>query len=155
MMSLAGPGQVLAGRYRLQDHVGSGGGGNVWRAKDLVLERMVAVKLLRSEVADDSLAAARFLEEARSASRLSHPGITQVYDYGVAGPSEVPFLVMELVDGPSLADVLTAGALQLDQTLDVLTHVAAGLHASHSAGVVHRDIKPGNLLTGRDGQVKI
>jgi serine/threonine-protein kinase len=155
MTSAVGQGQLLAGRYRLEEPVAAGGAGRVWRAMDLVLERMVAVKLLRPEVAGDPPAAARFLAEARSASRLSHPGIAQVHDYGDAGPAEVPFLVMELVDGPSLAEVLLAGPLDPDRTMDVLSQVADGLHAAHSAGVVHRDIKPANLLTSSDGQVKI
>ena len=155
MTSATGQGQLLVDRYRLQELIASGGAGRVWRANDLVLERMVAVKLLRPDVADDPLAAARFLAEARSASRLSHPGIAQVYDYSVAGEADVAFLVMELVDGPSLAEVLAAGPVDPDRTTAVLAQIAAGLHAAHSAGVVHGDIKPGNLLTSRDGQVKI
>ena len=155
MTSAAGQGQLLAGRYRLQELVGAGGAGRVWRAMDHVLERMVAVKLLRPEVVDDPLAAAAFLAEARSASRLSHPGIAQVHDYGRAGSADVPFLVMELVDGPSLSEVLAAGPLDPDRTMDVVAQVAAGLQAAHSAGVVHRDIKPANLLTSRHGQMKI
>jgi serine/threonine-protein kinase len=103
MTSATEQGQLLAGRYRLLELVAFGGAGWVWRAKDLVLERLVAVKLLRPDVADEPLAAARFLAEARNASRLSHPCIAQVYDYGVTGPADLPFLVMELVDGPSLA----------------------------------------------------
>ncbi len=155
MRSAVGQGQLLAGRYRLQELVAAGGAGTVWRATDLVLERMVAVKLPRAEVVDDPLAAANFLAEARSASRLSHPGIAQVYDYGTAGSAEVPFLVMELVDGPSLSEVLAAGPVGPDRTMDLVAQVAAGLQAAHSAGVVHRDIKPANLLTSRHGHVKI
>src|SRR5215469_8113297 len=116
MTASTGQGQLLAGRYRLEGLVGYGGAGTVWRAMDLVLARTVAVKVLRPEVADDPLAAGRFLEEARSASRLSHPGIAQVHDYGVADREDVPFLVMELVDGPSLAQVVAAGPLAPDRT---------------------------------------
>jgi eukaryotic-like serine/threonine-protein kinase len=155
MTSAVGQGQLLAGRYRLEELVAVGGAGTVWRAMDLVLERMVAVKLPRPEVTDSPLAAASFLAEARSASRLSHPAIAQVYDYGGAGPPDIPFLVMELVDGPSLSEVLVAGPLGPDRTMDLVAQVAAGLHAAHSGGVVHRDIKPANLLTSRHGQVKI
>jgi len=149
-------GQLLAGRYRLDEPIASGGAGSVWRAEDTVLERMVAVKLLRPEIARDQLARAKFLAEARSASRLSHPSIVQVYDYGDDdSKADVPFLVMELVDGLSLAGVLAAGPLGADRTVQVIAQVAAGLQAAHAAGVVHRDIKPANLLTSPDGHVKI
>jgi hypothetical protein len=151
MTSAVGQGQLLAGRYRLQEPVAAGGAGRVWRAMDLVLERMVAVKLLRPEDAGDPLAAARFLAEARSASRLSHPGIAQVHDYGDACPADVPFLVMELVDGPSLAEVLLAGPLDPDRTMDVLAQVAAGLHAARmtTAPSQHRLVFKGT--TARSG----
>jgi protein kinase-like protein len=155
MTAVAGAGRLLAGRYRLDEPLASGGAGQVWRAVDLVLERPVAVKLLRPEAAADPHAHARFRAEARSASRLSHPGVAQVYDYGESGSPGVPFLVMELVDGPSLAHVLAAGPLVPAQAMDVVAQVAHGLHAAHSAGLVHRDIKPANLLIGADGQVKI
>jgi serine/threonine-protein kinase len=145
----------LAGRYRLDEPVASGGAGQVWRAMDLVLERMVAVKLLRPGAASDPEARARFRAEACNASRLSDPGVAQVYDYGEDGSPDRPFLVMELVDGPSLAEVLAGGALGPGQTMDLVAQVATGLHAAHSAGIVHRDIKPANLLITADGQVKI
>ncbi len=146
---------MLAGRYRLDELVGSGGAGQVWRAVDLLLERPVAIKLLWPEAASDPVAHARFRAEARHASCLSHPGVAQVHDYGECGPGDTPFLVLELVDGSSLAGVLAAGPLDPADTIDVIAQVAAGLQAAHSAGLVHRDIKPANLLIGRDGQVKI
>ena len=155
MTPVAGQGVLLAGRYRLAEPLASGGAGQVWRGTDLVLERRVAVKLLRPEAAADPQARARLRAEACNASRLSHPGVAQVYDYGQSDSSGVPFLVMELVDGPSLADMLTAGPLGPAPAMDVIAQVAAGLHAAHAAGVVHRDIKPANLLIGLDGQVKI
>jgi serine/threonine-protein kinase len=155
MTSATDRGQLLAGRYRLEEPIAAGGAGTVWRAADTVLERMVAVKLLRPEIVGDPLARAMFLAEARSASRLSHPGIAQVYDYGGDSQADVPFLVMELIDGLSLADMLAAGPLGADRTVQVIAQVAAALQAAHSAGVVHRDIKPANLLTSRDGQLKI
>lgn len=155
MSSVASPGVSLAGRYRLDEPLGSGGAGQVWRAVDLILERQVAVKLLRADAVGDPEARARFRAEARHASRLSHPGVAQVYDYGDDGSPDVPFLVMELVDGPSLAEVLAAGPLGPGQAIDLIAQVAAGLHAAHSAGLVHRDIKPGNLLITGDGQVKV
>jgi eukaryotic-like serine/threonine-protein kinase len=155
MTSVAAQGVLLAGRYRLGEPLGSGGAGQVWRAVDLVLERPVAVKLLRPEAAVEPDARARLRAEARSASRLSHPGVAQVYDYGESSSPDVPFLVMELVDGPSLAEVLAGGPLDPGQTVDLIAQVGAGLHAAHSAGLVHRDIKPANLLITADGQVKI
>src|SRR6516225_8583873 len=113
-------GVLLAGRYRLDDQIAVGGTGQVWRAADTVLGRGVAVKLLRPEYAGDDETLARFRAEARHAAQLVHPGIVQVYDYGlagpegvygIAGPEGVPFLVMELVDGPSLAVVAARGPL--------------------------------------------
>jgi serine/threonine-protein kinase len=138
MTSVAAPALLLAGRYRLDEPIASGGAGHVWRAVDLVLERQVAVKLLRTDTGGDLEARARFRAEARNASRLSHPGVAQVYDYGESCAPGVPFLVMEMVDGPSLAEVLAAGPLDPWQTMDVVMQVAAGLHAAHSAGLVHR-----------------
>jgi eukaryotic-like serine/threonine-protein kinase len=155
MSSVAGQGTSLAGRYRLDAPVASGGAGQVWRAVDLVLGRVVAVKVLRPDAASDPEARARFHAEACNASRLSHPGVAQVYDFGEDGSPNRPFLVMELVDGPSLAEELAGGPLGQGRTVDLIAQVAAGLHAAHSAGIVHRDIKPANLLITADGQVKI
>jgi eukaryotic-like serine/threonine-protein kinase len=155
MTSAASQGMSLAGRYRLDELVASGAAGQVWRALDLLLKRNVAVKLLRPDAAGDPAARARFRAEARNASRLSHPGVAQVYDCSEDGSPDPPFLVMELVDGPSLAEVLTAGPLDPDQAMDLIAQVGDGLHAAHSAGLVHRDIKPANLLITGDGQVKI
>ena len=112
----------------------------------------MAVKLLRAGYAQDPGSVARFRSEARHAASLSHPGIAQVYDYG---EGELPYLVMELVDGPSLARVLGGGPLDPGRAMDVVAQAAAGLDAAHRAGLVHRDIKPANLLLGPGGQVKI
>lgn len=118
----------------------------------MALNRPVAVKVLRAEFAGHTDTLARFRAEARHAGSLSHPAIAQIYDYVEAHP---PHLVMELVDGSSLAGLLARGPLDPARTMDVIAQAADGLGAAHAAGVVHRDIKPANLLVGQDGQVKI
>ena len=147
--------QLLAGRYRLESQIAAGGVGEVWRGEDMALTRPVAIKLLRPEFAGHAETLARFRAEARHAGALSHPAIARVYDYGDPVPPHPAYLVMELVDGPSLAAVLTAGPLGASQTMDVVAQVASGLQAAHEAALVHRDIKPANLLLAADGQVKI
>ena len=155
MPAMSTPGIILAGRYQLAGPIAAGAVGEVWRATDLVLSRPVAVKRLRAGYAGQPEAMERFRAEARHAGALSHPGIAQVYDYGEAEPPSPPFLVMEFVDGPSLAGLLDGGPLDPADAMDVLAQVAAGLAAAHAAGLVHRDIKPANLLVAGDGQVKI
>jgi serine/threonine-protein kinase len=147
--------ELLADRYRLETQIAAGGAGEVWRATDTVLARPVAVKVLRTEYAGHPETLERFRAEARHAGSLSHPAIARVYDYFEPVPPDPPFLVMELVNGPSLAAVLADGPLDPGQTMDVVAQVAAGLQAAHAAGLVHRDIKPANLLLGPGGQVKI
>ncbi len=146
---------LLAGRYRLETQIAAGGAGEVWRAADTVLARPVAVKLLRAEYTSHAETLARFRAEARSAGSLSHPAIARVYDYGEPDPPQPPFLVMELVNGPSLAGLLASGPLDPGRTMDVVAQVAAGLQVAHADGLVHRDIKPANLLLDPTGQVKI
>jgi serine/threonine-protein kinase len=146
---------MIAGRYRLENRIAAGGMGEVWRAVDQVLGRPVAVKLLRGEYAGHAETLARFAAEARHAASVSHPGIAQVYDYGETGRQGLPYLVMELVDGPSLAGMLTRGPLEPAQAIEVVSQAAAGLAAAHGAGLVHRDVKPANLLVSSDGTVKI
>jgi eukaryotic-like serine/threonine-protein kinase len=149
------PHPPLAGRYRLESQIAAGGVGEVWHAEDTVLTRPVAVKLLRAEFAGHAEMQERFRAEARHAGALSHPAIARVYDYCEPSPGHPAFLVMELVDGPSLAAVLAAGPLGAARTMDVVAQVASGLQIAHAAALVHRDIKPANLLLAADGQVKI
>jgi serine/threonine-protein kinase len=149
------PTSELTGRYHLQELIAAGGMGEVWRAVDEVLGRPVAVKLLRPEYSRDEVTLLRFRAEARNAGGLNHPGLAQVYDYEDATRDGPAYLVMELVSGPSLAGVLAAGQLDARRTADVLAQAAEALHAAHAAGVLHRDIKPGNLLIGPGGQVKV
>lgn len=143
---------VLAGRYRLEAPVAAGGIGEVWRGRDEVLGRAVAVKLLRAEFASHPETLARFRAEARHAAAVAHPGVAQVYDYGEDGR---PYLVMELVEGPSLAEVLAGGPLPTARAMDVVAQAAAALAPAHAAGLVHRDIKPANLLLGPGEAVKV
>jgi eukaryotic-like serine/threonine-protein kinase len=152
---LVSAGSLLGGRYRLDDSVGAGGMGEVWRATDLVLDRLVAVKLLHPGYARDEQELARFRAEARHAGSLSHPCIAQVYDYHEADPPSPPYLVMELVDGPSLSSVLAEGPVDPARTMGLIAQAAGALQAAHAAGLVHRDIKPGNLLVSQSGQLKI
>nr|BFE85073.1 serine/threonine protein kinase PknA [Planobispora longispora] len=145
---------MLGGRYRSLGRIAAGGMGEVWRCRDELLGREVAVKLLRRHVAADPHFRERFRAEARIAAGLADPGIAQVFDYGEDG--DVAYLVMELVSGESLANILARnGSLSPEITLDVVHQAARGLHAAHRSGIVHRDIKPGNLLVTEDGAVKI
>jgi hypothetical protein len=154
-MSLSQASYVLADRYRLDDRIATGGMGEVWRGVDLVLGRAVAVKLLRDDYAQHPETLERFRAEARHTAAVSHPGIARMYDYGEPRPGQPPFLVMELVEGVPLTELLTRGPLDPARVMDLVAQAAAGLYAAHAVGLVHRDIKPGNLLVGTDGTVKI
>ncbi|HUP55701.1 MAG TPA: protein kinase, partial [Methylomirabilota bacterium] len=144
----------MGGRYRLEEPLGQGGMATVFRAVDTQLGREVAVKLLRSEYLRDPDFSSRFRQEAQNAAALSHPNVVTVYDYG-EDPSG-PFIVMEYVDGEDLATILRRnGALPPTQAARIAAAVARALAASHARGIVHRDVKPGNVLIGRDGRVKV
>ncbi len=147
---------LLAGRYRLTDRIAAGGMGEVWRAEDGLLSRAVAVKLLPTGRAGDEAFLARFRAEARYAASLSHSGIARVYDYGESAEFGGAYLVMELVNGEPLSAILArAERLSPDATLDIISQSARALDVAHQAGIVHRDIKPGNLLVAAGGTTKI
>lgn len=147
-------GEVLAGRYRLLTLLGRGGAGEVWQAEDTVLARQVAVKLLRSLEGDPMDAVQRFRAEAQSAARLTHPNVVATYDVGTEG--DHVFLVMELVQGPDLAKLMGTSGLPAAALIeDIALQGARALDAAHAAGIVHRDVKPGNLLLAPDGTLKM
>jgi hypothetical protein len=145
----------LDDRYRLDERIAAGGVGQVWRATDLLLERPVAVKVLRPEYSDHPETLERFRKEAKNAGALNNSHVAQVYDYGPSGPDGSPYLVMEYVDGPSLADILVVDPIDPALALDVTAQAAEGLAAAHKAGVIHRDVKPGNILISAEGVVKV
>ncbi len=156
------PGRTCLGnRYELGRLLAAGGMGQVWEGHDVLLGRPVAVKVLRSEYTGDPTFLARFRAEAQNAAALSHPHIAAVYDYGEVtaedGSGEtLAYLVMELVPGEPLSEALRrSGSLGTERTLTVLAQTAAGLAEAHRAGMVHRDVKPGNLMITPDGDVKI
>jgi serine/threonine-protein kinase len=143
------------GRYRMDAHIATGGMGAVWRAHDTVLERPVAVKLLRPELAGDRNFRARFESEARNAARVQHPGIAAVYDYGEDTAQRRSYLVMELVDGRPLDEIYSAGRLSRAALVGIVAQTADVLQAAHDQGLVHRDVKPANILVTPSGQVKV
>ncbi|WP_439591190.1 protein kinase domain-containing protein [Microbacterium sp.] len=147
-------GVTFGGRYELDSRIAIGGMGEVWEATDHVIGRTVAIKILKDEYMGDPGFLERFRAEARHAALVNHEGIASVFDYGEEAGSA--FLVMELVPGEALSTILERdGALSTDKTLDIVAQTSAALQAAHAAGLVHRDIKPGNLLITPDGRVKI
>ncbi|MEU7843650.1 serine/threonine-protein kinase [Micromonospora sp. NPDC049114] len=139
----------LHDRYVLHERIGLGGMSEVWRADDEVLGRPVAIKVLAGQLAADPQLRATIQREARAAARLTHPHVTQVYDYAeatLAGGVVVPYLVMELVEGHNLGDRLRGGPLPWPEAVRVAGQIAAALAAAHRIGVVHRDVKPGNVM---------
>jgi eukaryotic-like serine/threonine-protein kinase len=147
---------VIAGRYELQDRLGFGGMSTVHRAFDGRLERRVAVKLLAEHLADDPTFVSRFQREAQAAARLIHPNIVQVFDSGQDEHTGQYFIVMEYIEGSSCAEILRDdGWVEVDEGVAIVEQACEGLHYAHRHGVVHRDVKPGNLLRSRDGEVKL
>ena len=141
------------GPYRIVSRLGSGGMGEVYRAHDDRLGRDVAIKVLPPKLADDPDRIARFRREARLAASFNHPNIAAIY--GFEDIDDTHFLVMELVEGRSLADRLQSGPMPIDETLTVAAQIAEGLEAAHERGIVHRDLKPSNVMLLPDGKVKI
>jgi beta-lactam-binding protein with PASTA domain/tRNA A-37 threonylcarbamoyl transferase component Bud32 len=147
-------GRLIDGRYQVTSRIARGGMATVYLATDLRLERRVAVKIMHGHLADDSAFKARFVQEARSAARLAHPNVVNVYDQGQ--DSDMAYMVMEYLPGITLRDLLKDyGKLTPEQTLDIMDAVLRGLAAAHEAGIVHRDLKPENVLLADDGRIKL
>ena len=148
--------QLFADRYRLERRLGAGGMATVQLAFDTRLQRYVAVKLLAEHLADDANFSARFRREALAAARLVHPNIVQVFDFGADDATGRQFIVMEFVDGGSCAEILRdRGPIEPEEAVDILGQACRGLEYAHRNGVVHRDVKPGNLLVNQDHVVKL
>ena len=151
-------GHLLDNRYRLDERIATGGMGDVWRGTDVVLGRVVAVKVLRAAMMTDPEFAARFYGEARMMAAFRHPGVVEVYDYASAADSgddeDCAYLVMAYVEGEPLSTrIKEAGRLGVDETLSIVAQAADALHAAHENGIVHRDVKPGNLIVKPTGAV--
>jgi serine/threonine-protein kinase len=150
--------RLLGDRYELEGVVGRGGMAEVYRARDIRLDRIVAIKTLRTDLAQDQTFQARFRREAQSAASLNHPSIVAVYDTGedTATGMPVPYIVMEFVDGRTVRDLMIEGhRLTPERTLEIIGGVLRALEYSHQAGIVHRDIKPGNVMVNRNGDIKV
>src|SRR5947208_7756948 len=150
------------GRYEIRAKIGKGGMGEVYLAQDTELDRKVALKILPAEVANDKTRMRRFSQEARAVSALNHPNILTIHEIGEAGSSQtagedsVHFIATEFVDGITLRDRMSSrDAFRLSEALDIAAQVASALAAAHAAGIVHRDIKPDNLMLRKDGFVKV
>jgi eukaryotic-like serine/threonine-protein kinase len=150
--------RLLGDRYELDGVVGRGGMAEVYRARDLRLDRIVAIKTLRTDLARDQTFQARFRREAQSSASLNNPSIVAVYDTGedMSSGLPVPYIVMEFVDGRTVRDLLIEGHRLLpERTLEIVSGVLRALEYSHQAGIVHRDIKPGNVMVTRNGDIKV
>lgn len=152
--------RVIAGRYRVDELIGHGGMAKVYRGYDLTLGREVAIKILDAELARDTTFRTRFRLEAQAASRMSHPSIVRVYDAGDpsatdSSSDEPPYIVMELVKGTLLKDIISADPVPVEDAVRYVDGILEALDYSHRAGVVHRDIKPGNVMVTDKGQVKV
>ena len=149
---------ILAGRYELGDTLGYGGMSEVHRGRDTVLGRDVAVKVMRPELARDETFYQRFRREAQNSASLNHPSIVAIYDQGEEPTAEgaLPYIVMEIVEGDTLRDIVKMdGAMEVDRALGVMADVCGALDFSHKKGIIHRDVKPANVMISRDGAVKV
>jgi eukaryotic-like serine/threonine-protein kinase len=150
-MTLA-PGTRL-GRYEIRAHIGTGGMGEVYQASDLELERTLALKILPAEFASDPSRMRRFIQEARAASALNHPNILTIYEIKQDGPT--PFIATEFIDGITLRKRMKQGRIILSEAVETAIQIASALDAAHQAGIVHRDVKPENVMVRKDGYVKV
>src|SRR5579862_6154328 len=161
------PAGTKLGPYEIQSLIGAGGMGEVYRARDTRLQRDVAIKVLPSSLAHDQERLRRFEQEARAVAALNHPNLLTVFDVGTAPIAEAdgageqntakesPYIVSELLEGATLREKLSSGALRERKALDYAVQIARGLAAAHERGIVHRDLKPENLFVTNDGRVKI
>ena len=147
-------GRLLNERYQIKETIGGGGMANVYLARDMILEREVAIKVLRLEYANDEEFIARFDREAQSATSLSHPNIVNIYDVGEE--DHILYMVMEYVDGMTLKEyILQRGPLEVNEALDIMKQITSAITHAHANGIVHRDIKPQNILMDSHGKVKV
>ncbi|MCX6561358.1 MAG: serine/threonine-protein kinase [Candidatus Aminicenantes bacterium] len=146
-------GSLIAGKYRIIEEIGQGGMGVVYKAEDTKLRRSVALKFLAEDLAHDRQAVERFQREARAASALNHPHICTIFD--IDEHEGHHFMALELLEGKTLREYLLGKSLDIDQIVDWTIQVAGGLEAAHGKGIIHRDIKPGNILVTDSGQAKI
>ena len=147
-------GRLIDGRYQVRSRIARGGMATVYLATDLRLERRVALKIMHGHLADDNTFKTRFVQEARSAARLAHPNVVNVFDQGQ--DADMAYLVMEYLPGITLRDLLKDyKRLTAEQTVDIMDAVLSGLAAAHKAGIVHRDVKPENVLLADDGRIKL
>ncbi|HVS29664.1 MAG TPA: protein kinase, partial [Solirubrobacteraceae bacterium] len=147
---------TIADRYQLEGRLGVGGMSTVHQAFDARLERWVAIKPLAEHLAEDEAFVSRFRREALAAARLVHPNIVQVFDFGLDEATARHYIVMELVDGQSCAEILRdRGRIGVEESIDIVSQACRGLEHAHRNGVVHRDVKPGNLMRSTEGLVKL